>query len=71
MGHVAIGDGATILARAVVSKDVPAGTTLYGDPGIESKAAMRQQAALRRLPDMRKQVADLEKRIKELEESGE
>ena len=71
VGHVAIGDGATILARAVVSKDVPAGTTLYGDPGIESKAAMRQQAAVRRLPEMRKQVADLERRIKELEARGE
>lgn len=44
-----IGKGAVILAKAGVLKDVPAGQTVFGFPARESRQALQEMAALRRL----------------------
>jgi UDP-3-O-[3-hydroxymyristoyl] glucosamine N-acyltransferase len=49
--HVTIGSGATIGARSGLMKDVPAGETHVGYPAYEAGIALRQAAALRKLPD--------------------
>jgi UDP-3-O-[3-hydroxymyristoyl] glucosamine N-acyltransferase len=49
--HLSIGDGATIAAHAGVMRDVPAGETQLGSPAFEIRQALRQMAAVRKLPD--------------------
>ncbi|MDQ7819744.1 MAG: UDP-3-O-(3-hydroxymyristoyl)glucosamine N-acyltransferase [Armatimonadota bacterium] len=47
--HVRIGERAVVLARAVVTRDVPPGTVVSGDPARPHREHLRVQAALRRL----------------------
>ncbi|MHC4767565.1 MAG: UDP-3-O-(3-hydroxymyristoyl)glucosamine N-acyltransferase [Planctomycetota bacterium] len=49
--HMSIGSGATIAAQAGVMKDVPAGQSQLGTPADEIHQALRQMAAIRKLPD--------------------
>jgi UDP-3-O-[3-hydroxymyristoyl] glucosamine N-acyltransferase len=57
--HLRIGDGARIGAFSGVIRDIPAGHTVLGYPADESGSALRQWAAIRRLPDL---VRDLSRR---------
>ena len=66
-GHLNIGDGSSVGAQAGVTKDVPPGETVSGYPAKNHAKAMRMEAALRGLPDLRKKVKEQEKRILELE----
>jgi UDP-3-O-[3-hydroxymyristoyl] glucosamine N-acyltransferase len=62
-GHLEIGDGATIAAQAGVFSDVPAGETWSGYPARPHREALRTQAAVARLRDLRDRVKELERRI--------
>lgn len=65
-GHIEIGDGATIAGQAGVFGDVPAGETWSGYPARPHREALRTQAGLARLPELKQRVRDLERRIDEL-----
>lgn len=54
--HIHIGDGAQIAASAAVMKDVPPGETWAGMPAQEARAALRETATIRKLPELVKQV---------------
>lgn len=66
-GHLSIGDGAQISAKTAVFKDVPAGETVSGNPARPRKEWTRSQAAVRRLTELRRRVAELEKRLQDQE----
>lgn len=66
-GHLVIGDGATIAGRAGVVKDVPPGEVWRGMPARPIREVMRAEAAMLRLPELSRKVAELEKRLRELE----
>ena len=62
--HVTIGQGAQIAARSCVRTDVPAQSTLGGSEWAhEISSVLREQAALRKLPNMVKTVRKLEKHL--------
>jgi len=53
--HVRIGEHATVLARSVITKDVPAGAVVSGDPARPHRDTLRLQAAVQRLPELLEQ----------------
>lgn len=65
--HIHIGEGAVLGARSGVSNDVPAKQTVLGEPAIDLKQRKLQLAAMTKLPEMRKQLKQLARRVEELE----
>lgn len=65
VGHITLGDGAKVNAQSGVSKSIDAGKAVTGSPAHDYKSALRSQAALRRLPDLERKVAALEKALAE------
>ena len=65
-GHMTIGDNALISAQSGVTKSVPANTRVFGYPARPVEQARREEAALRRLPDLIKRVRALERELEEL-----
>jgi UDP-3-O-[3-hydroxymyristoyl] glucosamine N-acyltransferase len=64
--HVQIGDGAMIAACAAVANDVGPGEIVAGMPALPHRQALREQAAIRRLPDLVVQIRKLEEEVKKL-----
>jgi UDP-3-O-[3-hydroxymyristoyl] glucosamine N-acyltransferase len=67
VGHLEIGDRAIVAASAGVTKDVPAGTAVLGQPAVPAETGRRAYALIARLPEIKKDVAALEKRLAKLE----
>jgi UDP-3-O-[3-hydroxymyristoyl] glucosamine N-acyltransferase len=67
VGHLNIGDGASVGGKSGVTKDVSAGDTVSGFPARKHSQIMRQDAAMRKLPELIKKVKAQEEKIKELE----
>ena len=74
-GQVGIGDKARVESRAVLgsgcgvltSKIVRSGETVWGTPARPLKQHLEQLANLARLPDLRREVVELKRRLAELE----
>jgi UDP-3-O-[3-hydroxymyristoyl] glucosamine N-acyltransferase len=62
-GHLSVGDGAVITAQSGVPNDVPARALYSGYPAVENREWLKMMAALNRLPELQKRVAELEKVI--------
>lgn len=69
VGHIKIGDGAMIGAQAGVGQDVAPGQILSGSPAFPHREWLRAQAAFPKLPEMKRALADLEKRMKQIEDA--
>jgi UDP-3-O-[3-hydroxymyristoyl] glucosamine N-acyltransferase len=69
VGHIKIGDGAMIGAQSGVAQDVAPGQVLSGTPAFSHREWLRAQAVFPNLPQMKRALAALEKRVKELEEA--
>src|SRR6185369_12003047 len=74
-GQVGIGDKARIESRAVLgsgcgiltSKIVRSGETVWGTPARPLRQHLEQLANLARLPDLRREVAQMKRRLSELD----
>jgi UDP-3-O-[3-hydroxymyristoyl] glucosamine N-acyltransferase len=66
-GHVRVGAGAVVGAKSVVTKDIDAGRHVAGIPAVDLDEWRETVAALRRLPELRKLVLDLEARLTALQ----
>ena len=64
--HVTMGDGAMAAARSAVHEDVDAKSVVSGMPALPHRQSLREQAALRRLPDLVTQVRKLTEEIEKL-----
>jgi UDP-3-O-[3-hydroxymyristoyl] glucosamine N-acyltransferase len=61
--HVRIGAGAVVLAQSGVTKDVPAGETVYGHPAQPRRQELAEQAARRRLPELLRRLQAVERAV--------
>jgi UDP-3-O-[3-hydroxymyristoyl] glucosamine N-acyltransferase len=69
VGHIKVGDGAMIGAQAGVGQDVAPGQILSGSPAFPHREWLRAQASFQKLPEMKRRLAEVEKKIKEIEEA--
>ncbi len=67
-GHLKIGDGAMIAAQAGVPHDVPPGAVMSGTPAIPHRESLRAVNVFPKLPEMKRTLGELEKRVQAIEE---
>lgn len=70
-GHVRIGDHSVVGGQAGVTKDVPDKTFVSGYPALPHRQTVKMQANLLRIPKLKEQIAELEKKMKAFEEDTE
>jgi len=61
--HIKMGDGAMAAACSAVAEDVDPKSIVSGTPALPHRQSLREQAALRRLPDLVVQVRKLQEEI--------
>jgi len=66
VGHLNIGDGVQVGAKSGVSRDLDAWQAYSGIPAIPHKEWLKVQAVLPRLPELKKQLAELARQVEEL-----
>lgn len=66
--HLRIGNGVTVGPQAGVGKSIPDGQVVSGSPSIPHRRWLRVAKMMTQLPDMKKQLRDLQKRLDRLEE---
>ncbi|OQX95099.1 hypothetical protein B6I21_07165 [candidate division KSB1 bacterium 4572_119] len=66
VGHIEVGDGVTVAAQSGVSKPLPPNSVYFGYPARPIMQAKREEAAVRKLPDLLKRINELESKINEL-----
>ncbi len=66
VGHIEIGDNTTIGAQSGVSKSLPPNSVYFGYPARPIMQAKREEAALRKLPELLKRIAAIEAKLEDL-----
>ncbi|MEC5147256.1 UDP-3-O-(3-hydroxymyristoyl)glucosamine N-acyltransferase [Chitinophaga sp. 212800010-3] len=67
VGHIHIADGTKINAQSGLSKSITTpNTSLTGSPAYDYKSSLKSQAIFRNLPDLEKRVKELEEMVKQL-----
>jgi UDP-3-O-[3-hydroxymyristoyl] glucosamine N-acyltransferase len=68
-GHIEIGDNAMVGAQAGVIYDLPGNQGYHGSPALPQREYIRAITTLPKLPEMRKTLHELEKRLQKMEEA--
>ncbi len=68
-GHIEIGDNVMVGAQAGVIYDLPGNQGYHGSPALPQREYIRAITSLPKLPEMRKTLLDLEKRLQKVEEA--
>jgi UDP-3-O-[3-hydroxymyristoyl] glucosamine N-acyltransferase len=66
-GHLTLGKGVIATAQTGIPNSVDAGSLVSGYPAIDNRDWLKSSAVFRRLPELKKAVADLQKRLEDLE----
>jgi UDP-3-O-[3-hydroxymyristoyl] glucosamine N-acyltransferase len=66
-GHLTIGKGAVATAQTGIPNSVDAGALVSGYPAIPNRDWLKSSAVFRKLPELRKLIAELARRVGELE----
>jgi UDP-3-O-[3-hydroxymyristoyl] glucosamine N-acyltransferase len=69
VGHIEIGDNVMVGAQAGVTHDLPANQGYVGSPALPHREFLRAVTVFPKLPEMRKTLIDIEKRLKKIEEA--
>jgi len=67
VGHLEIGDNVMVGAKSGVHNSIPAGKILSGYPAFPHKEWLKSASIFPKLPEMRKTLNSLERKIQELE----
>ena len=67
-GHITLGKGVIATAQTGIPNSVDPGEFVSGYPAIPNRDWLRSSAVFRKLPDLKKRIAELERRIQELED---
>ncbi|MBW2331395.1 MAG: UDP-3-O-(3-hydroxymyristoyl)glucosamine N-acyltransferase, partial [Deltaproteobacteria bacterium] len=67
--HVTIGNGVTIGPQAGIAKSIQDGQIVSGFPGMPHRLWLKASSIIPKLPDMKKKLRELEKRIEKMEKS--
>jgi UDP-3-O-[3-hydroxymyristoyl] glucosamine N-acyltransferase len=67
-GHITLGDNVIIGGQAGIAKSVTDGEVLSGTPGMPHRLWLRVQRLVPQLPEWRKKLAQLEQRLRQIEE---
>ncbi|MFA5907851.1 MAG: UDP-3-O-(3-hydroxymyristoyl)glucosamine N-acyltransferase [Vicinamibacterales bacterium] len=68
-GHLTIGDRVKAVGQSGITNSVDADQFVSGYPAIQNSEWRRSSAVFRKLPEMRRQLRDLEARLRQLEET--
>jgi UDP-3-O-[3-hydroxymyristoyl] glucosamine N-acyltransferase len=66
-GHITIGKGTIATAQTGIPNSVEPGSFISGYPAIANRDWLKSSAVFRKLPELRKAIADLEARLAEME----
>lgn len=69
VGHIEIGDNVMVGAQSGVSHDLSANQGYTGTPALPHRQFLRVATVFPKLPEMRKNLIEIEKRLKKIEES--
>jgi UDP-3-O-[3-hydroxymyristoyl] glucosamine N-acyltransferase len=67
--HIEIGDNVTVVAQSGVMNDLPANQAYTGTPSMPHRDFLRMTAVCQKLPEMKKTLVEIEKRLKKIEET--
>ena len=67
VGHLTIGKGTVATAQTGIPHSVDPGSSVSGSPAIPTRDWLKASAVFRRLPELRRVLSDLERRVTELE----
>jgi UDP-3-O-[3-hydroxymyristoyl] glucosamine N-acyltransferase len=70
-GHNTLGDDVVLTAKSATSHDVPPGKMISGIPAFDNRDWLRSIAAFRRLGEIVRTLRGVERRLDEIEKSGE
>ncbi len=65
-GHLQIGDNSVFAAQTGVSNHVPAQSTYFGTPAMNSRAYAKSHTIFKKLPDLYRTISTLQKELEEL-----
>jgi UDP-3-O-[3-hydroxymyristoyl] glucosamine N-acyltransferase len=66
-GHLTLGKGVVATAQTGIPNSVDAGSLVSGYPAIDNRDWLKASAVFRRLPDLKKALTSLQRRLEELE----
>lgn len=69
-GHLKIADGTVVAAKTAVFGDIDPGAFVAGTPAVDHRTWKRSQILIKRLPDLRKELSELKRRVEALEAYG-
>jgi UDP-3-O-[3-hydroxymyristoyl] glucosamine N-acyltransferase len=69
-GHLTLGKGVRATAQTGIPNSLPDKAFVSGYPAIDNRDWLKSSAVFRSLPDLRRQVKDLQRRLEALETSG-
>jgi len=67
--HTEIGDNVMVGAQAGVTHRLPPNQEYVGSPALPHRGFLRANAVFSKLPEMRKTLIEIEKRLKKIEEA--